>query len=303
MSIINSGAIRTLLRPGLEEVYMGAREEKTISSQIYKKKKSNRNFELTQEVAMFPLGREKPEGTEVAYESYAQTFTTTFVHRAYALGYKITKEAMEDNLYKDQFGSNTEGLKNSMMQLQEVNAFSVLNNAFDTNFPVGDGLPLISTAHILANGTTQSNGVSVAGGLNESSVQDFITQIKKMRAASGLFDNVSARRLIIPTELQYNATRLLKSQYRPATANNDIAVIPDMDLMPEGFVASKYLTSATAWFVQTDAPAGLTMYDRSPLEMDIIEDNELKALKVVAYQRYSFGVSNFRSLVGTSGTA
>lgn len=303
MSITNSGQIINLLRPGLQAIVAATAQEKPIATQIFKKKNSDKNYELDVEVALLPLGREKPEGTEVAYESMRQTFLTTYVNRSYALGFIITREAIDDNLYKKQFPTQAEALKNSMGQLMEVNAASVLNNAFDSNFPIGDGQSLISTAHPLANGTTQSNGVSVAVGLNETAVTDFVSQIKKMRAASGLFDTVSANRLIVPTELQYNADRLLQSQYRPATANNDIGVVPSMTLLPQGYVAWRYLTSPTAWFMQTDAQDGLTYYDRTPLEIDMMEDNSIKAIKTTAYQRYSFGVTNFRSLVGTSGVA
>lgn len=303
MSITNSGLIANLLRPGLASILAAAKMENPVATQIFKKQSSDKNFEIDVEVAMFPLGREKPEGTEIAYENQRQTFTTTYLNRSYGLGSIITREAIDDNLYKKQFPTQAEGLKNSMSQLMEVNAASIFNNAFDTNYPIGDGLPLISTAHVLANGTTQSNGVAVAVGLNEAAVQDFVTQAKKMRAASGLFDTVTPKRLIVPVELQYNASRLLKSQYRPATANNDIGVIPDMDLLPDGYIAWKYLTSATAWFMQTDAPVGLQMFDRVPLEMDTEEDKSLKAVKVTAYQRYSFGATNFRALLGTSGVA
>ncbi len=124
-----------------------------------------------------------------------------------------------------------------------------------------------------------------------------------MKAASGLFDNVSASRYIVPTELEYNAKRMLNSLYRPATANNDIAVIPQMDLLPQGVISWRYLTSSSAWFIQTDAMKGLTMFDREPLVMDTVEEPKIKAVTVTAYQRYSFGVSNFRSIVGTSGVA
>ena len=303
MAITNSGLIINLLRPGLKAIEASARLQTPISTQIFKKNSSDKNFEIETEVALTPLGREKPEGTEVAYESVRQTYLTTYVNRSYALGLILTREAIDDNLYKKDFPMQTDALKNSMMQLMEVNGASVLNNAFDTNYPIGDGKPLISTTHPLANGLTQSNGVSVAVGLNEAAVQDFVTQINKMRAASGLFDDVSASRLIVPQELAFNAERLLQSQYRPAAANNDSGVIPNMQLIPKGFINWKYLTSATAWFIQTDATNGLKMYDRMPLEMDMIEDNSIKAIKTVAYQRYSFGVTNFRSIVGTSGVA
>lgn len=303
MSITNSSLIQNLLRPGLADILVAAETTDMVSKKLFKKKSSDKNFEIDVEVALLPLGREKPEGTEIAYEQMRQTYTTTYVNRSYGLGFIVTREAIDDNLYKKDFPMQADSLKNSMQQLMEVNAASILNNAFDTNYPIGDGKPLISTTHPLANGTTQSNGVSVAVGLNEAAVQDFVSQINKMRAASGLFDTVSANRLIVPTELAYNADRLEASQYRPGTANNDIGVIPNMRLLPGGYETWRYLTSSTAWFIQTDAPLGLTMFDRIPLEFDTIEDNSLKAVKVTAYQRYSFGVTNFRNIVGTSGVA
>ncbi len=303
MAITNSALIQNLLRPGLADILIAANTEDSVSKQIFKKKASDKNFEIDVEVALLPLGREKPEGTEISYEQMRQTFTTTYVNRSYGLGFIVTREAIDDNLYKKDFPMQSDSLKNSMQQLVEVNGASVLNNAFDSNYPIGDGQPLISTAHPLANGTTQSNGVSVAVGLNEAAVQDFVSQIKKMRAASGLFDTVSPAGLIVPTELAYNADRLMSSMYRPGTANNDIGVIPNMKLLPKDAISWRYLTSSTAWFIQTDAPLGLTMFDRVPLEFDTIEDNSLKAVKVTAYQRYSFGVTNFRNIVGTSGVA
>lgn len=304
MSITNSAVIQNLLRPGLANILLAAENTDLVSKQIFKKLKSDKNYEIDVEVAMLPLGREKPEGTEIAYEQMRQTYTTTYVNRSYGLGFIVTREAIDDNLYKKDFPMQGDALKNSMQQLREVNAASILNNAFDTNFPGGDGKPLVSPTHPLGgNGTTQSNAVSVAVGLNEAAVQDFVSQIEKFHAASGLFDMVDPRRLIVPTELAYNADRLLKSQYRPGTANNDIGVIPDMALLPDGYVKWRYLTSSTAWWIQTNAPLGLTQYDRIPLELDSIEDQDLKAMKVTAYERYSFGFTNFRAVSGTSGVA
>lgn len=303
MAVTNSALIQNLLRPGLADILIAASTEDSESKRIFKKKSSDKNFEIDVEVALLPLGREKPEGTEISYEQMRQTFTTTYVNRSYGLGFIVTREAIDDNLYKKDFPMQSESLKNSMQQLVEVNGASVLNNSFDTNYPIGDGQPLISTAHPLANGTTQSNGVTVAVGLNEAATQDFISQIKKMKAASGLFDTVAAGGYIVPTELAYNADRMMASMYRPNTANNDIGVIPNMKLLPKDAINWRYLTSSTAWWIQTDAPLGLTMFDRVPLEFDTIEDNSLKAVKVTAYQRYSFGTTNFRCVVGTSGVA
>lgn len=303
MAITNSAVVQNLLRPGLADILIAANTEDTVSKQVFKKKSSNMNFEIDVEVALLPLGREKPEGTEIAYEQMRQTYTTTYVNRSYGLGFIVTREAMDDNLYKKDFPMQADSLKNSMQQLMEVNAASVLNNAFDSNFPIGDGLSLISTAHPLANGTTQSNGVAVAVGLNESATQDFVSQIKKMRAASGLFDTVAAGGYVVPTELAYNADRMMSSQYRPATANNDIGVIPNMRLLPKDPISWRYLTSSSAWFIQTDAPLGLTMFDRVPLEFDTIEDQNIKAVKVTSYFRASWGATNFRCVVGSSGVA
>lgn len=303
MAITNSALVQNLLRPGLADILIAASTTDMVSKQVFKKKISDKNFEIDVEVALLPLGREKPEGTEISYEQMRQTFTTTYVNRSYGIGFIVTREAIDDNLYKKDFPMQSESLKNSMQQLVEVNGASVMNNSFDTNYPIGDGSALISTTHALANGTTGSNGVAVAVGLNEAAVQDFVSQIKKTRAASGLFDTVAAGGLVTPTELAYNADRLMSSMYRPATANNDIGIIPSMKLLPKDAISWRYLTSSTAWWIQTDAPLGLTMFDRVPLEFDTIEDQSLKAVKVTAYQRYSFGLTNWRNLFGTSGVA
>lgn len=303
MAITNSAVVANLLRPGLRDILIAAQTDDSESKRIFDRKTSDKNFEIDVEVALLPLGREKPEGTEIYYEQMRQTFTTTYVNRSYGLGFIVTREAIDDNLYKKDFPMQADSLKNSMQQLMEVNAASVLNNSFDSNYPIGDGQALISTAHPLANGTTQSNGVSVAVGLNEAAVQDFVSQQTKFRAASGLFDSVKQERLIVPTDLQFNADRLCASQYRPGTANNDIGVIPSMSLLPKGYVSWRYLTSSTAWWMQSDANLGLTMFDRVPLEFDTIEDNSLKAVKVTAYFRASWGVTNWRCLSGTSGVA
>lgn len=302
MATTNSAIIKDFLRPGLNSVVTYNANRKPISTQIFKKQNSTMNFEIDAEVAMFGLGRQKPEGTGVSYDVMQETFKTIYVNRAYGIGSIITHEAIQDNLYKKMFPTQAEGLRNSMEQLMEVNAASIFNNAFDTNYPIGDGLPLISTAHLLANGTF-SNGVSVAVGLNETAVQDFVTQIKKLRAASGLFDNIAPRRFVVPEELLYNATRLQQSQYRPATANNDIGVIPELNLVPEGIISWRYLTNPTAWFIQTDAPVGFQMFDREALNFSTHEDVDTRSIKVTAYQRYAFGVTNPRAVVGTSGVA
>lgn len=303
MSITSTGSIASALRPGLAGFVLAAAQQPLVCKQIFKKRNSDKNYEQEVEIALLGLGREKPEGTEMASDAMRQTFNTTYINRAYGLMFIITHEAISDNLYMNDFPTQADALKDSMLQLQEVNSASVLNNAFSSSFPIGDGQPLISTAHPLANGTTQSNGVTVAIGLNESATQDFVSQIKKIRAASGLFDNVSASRYIVPTELEYNANRMLHSLYRPATANNDEAVIPQMKLLPQGVISWRYLTSSSAWFIQTDATKGLTWFDREALNMDTVEEPKIKAVTVTAYQRYSFGVSNFRCIVGTSGVA
>jgi hypothetical protein len=229
-----------------------------------------------------------------------QQSVTTFYHQKYAVGYTITQEAIEDNLYPDQWPQQTKALKSSLNEAKETKAASIFNNAFNPAYPLADGVPLCSANHPILGGVV-SNTVGIQQ-LNEGSLENMLITIRKFLSASGNRFNAGSDKLVVPTELEFQAERLLNSKYRTGTANNDINAINNMRSLPGGYTVNRYFTNPGSFFILTDQKEYLVHYERWPIRSDLYTDNSTTNVNVVAYERYSFGIPDFRCLAGAQGS-
>jgi phage major head subunit gpT-like protein len=299
---INTTAIRDLLRPGLAAVFGDYPMYPGQWSEIFEKHTSDKAVEIEVEVKLLGLAQIKAEGATTAYGEMGQRYVTNYVNRYTSIGFIITRQAIKDNLYQSSFPLQAKALRQSMEQTKEVLGASVLNNGFSANFPIGDGQPLYSTAHPIDNGTV-ANTFTVQADLNETSLQDAIVGVQRFRDAAGLRIMTKPTKLIVPAELQWTATRLLQSQFRVDTANNDISAIYNNSAVPQGHRVNMFLTDTNSWYLQTDAPNGFKYYEREALETDVYTDFDTDNLKAKAIERYSFGVSTFRAGWGSQGAS
>lgn len=299
---INTSAIRNLLRPGLAAVFGDYPMYPAQWTEIFEKHTSNMAVEIEVEMKLLGLAELRAEGASTAYDSMGQRYVTNYVNQYYGLGFIITRQAIKDNLYKSRFPQQAKALRRSFEQTKEINGAAVLNNGFSSSFPIGDGQPLYSTAHPI-DGATVANTPSVQANLNETTLENALITIQQFQDQAGLTVMTKARKLIVPPALQFTACRLLNSQFRVDTANNDINAINNQNYMPDGYTVNQFLTDTNAWFIKTDADNGFKYYDREPFETDIFTDFDNDNLKVKGIERYSFGVSNFRCTYGSSGAS
>ncbi len=299
---INTSSIQALLRPGLADVFGDYPQGPAQWTEIFDRHTSDKAVEIDVEVKLLGLAQIKAEGASIAYDSMGQRYVTNYYHRYVGIGFIITRQAMKDNLYKSSFPLQAKALKDSMIQTKETLGAAVLNNGFDTNFPIGDGQPVFSTSHPIDGGVV-ANTFTVQADLNETSLEDAIVGVQRFRDQAGLRKPVKQKKLIVPPELEWTATRLLNSQFRTDTANNDISAIYQNNAVPQGYRVNLYLTDTNAWFLMTDAPSGFKYYEREALETDVYQDFDTDNLKAKAIERYSFGVSNFRGAWGSQGAS
>ena len=242
------------LEPGLNALfgleYKNYADEHT---QIYDIENSDRAFEEEVMLSGFANAQVKPEGSSVNFDSATESFTARYTHETLALAFSITEEAIEDNLYDRLASRYTKALARSMANAKQVKAANVLNNGFDSNFTGGDGVELFSTAHPIVAGTFK-NELSTAADLNETSLEQSLIDIAAMTDERGLKIAARGMKLIIPSELQFTAERLMKSQGRTGTADNDINAVANMGMIPQGYVVNHYLTDTDAFFIKTDVP-------------------------------------------------
>jgi len=299
---INTSAIRDLLRPGLAAVFGDYPQYPGQWSEIFEKHTSDKAVEIEVEVKLLGLAQIKAEGASTAYQDMGQRYVTNYVNRYTSVGFIITRQAIKDNLYQSSFPLQAKALRNSMAQTKETLGASVLNNGFSSSFPIGDGQPFFSTSHPTDNGVV-ANTFSIQADLNETSLQDAIVGVQRFRDAAGLRIMTKPTKLIVPAELQWTATRLLESQFRTNTANNDINAIYNNSAVPQGHRVNMFLTDTNSWYLLTDAPNGMKYYERETLETDVYTDFDTDNLKAKAIERYSFGVSNFRAAWGSRGAS
>lgn len=300
--VINTTAIQNLLRPGLAAVFGTYNTYPAQWAEIFEKHTSDKAVEIEVEVKLLPIAQLMAEGASVAYGEMGQRYVTNYINKYVALGFIITRQAIKDNLYKSSFPMQAKALKDSLMQKKEVLGASVLNNGFSASFPIGDGQPVFSTAHPIDGGTV-ANTFTVQADLNETSLETAINGIQQFRDAAGLIVRVQPTKLIVPTNNQWTATRLLESQFRTGTANNDISAVYNSAAVPQGSRTNQFLTDQNSWFLMTDCSNGFKHYEREAMETDVITDFDTSNLKAKAIERYSFGVSNFRAAWGSSGSS
>lgn len=300
---INTSAISKFLVPGINSAFGKYDDYPTEYKQVYKTYQSKRNWEQDVEYRGPGLAAIKPQGAPIAIDDQMGTRTvTTYNHRAVGLMIQVTKEAIEDNLYKSQFNMDTQTLKRSMIVTKEILAMDLFNNAFDTAYPLGDGLPLCSASHLI-DGGTYANMPSTAVDFNESAIESALINIARLKDAAGLPIKIIGEKAMIPPTLQFTATRVLKSEYRPMTANNDVNALNYMNALKDGFTVNHYLNSTTAWFILTNAPDGFKHFQRTPIDSMVFTDTATRNVMISVVERYSFGCSNPRAVYGSAGTS
>ena len=271
MAISRSQLVKEL-EPGLNALFgLEYGRYDAEHAEIFETETSDRAFEEEVMLSGFGNARVKSEGGSIVYDNATETFTARYTHETIALGFAITEEAVEDNLYDRVSARYTKALARSMANTKQVKAANVLNNAFDSNFAGGDGVELCSTAHPLVAGTL-SNELATAADLNETSLEQALIDIAAFTDERGLLISTQGRKLIIPSELQFVAERLTQSQLRVATADNDINALRNMGMIPEGYVVNHYLTDPDAFFIKTDIPNGFKLFQRSPIRTSMEGD-------------------------------
>ena len=301
MAISRAQLLKELL-PGLNALfgleYAKYGEE---HKEIFESESSDRSFEEETKLSGFSAAPVKDEGSAIEYDNAQEAFTARYNHETIAMGFSITEEAIEDNLYDSLSSRYTKALARAMAYTKQVKAASILNNAFDSGTTYGDGVELCSTAPPLVSGGTNSNEAATAADLNETSLEAAIIQIGNWTDERGRLIAAKARKLVIPSDLQFVATRLLQTEGRVATADNDLNAIRSMSSVPEGFAVNHYLTDTDAWFLMTDVPNGLKHFTRSPMATSMDADFDTGNSRYKARERYSFGVSDPLGIFGSPG--
>jgi len=302
MAISRAQLLKELL-PGLNALfgleYARYGEE---HKEIYETETSERSFEEETKLSGFSAAPVKNEGTAISYDNAQEAWTTRYNHETIALGFSITEEAIEDNLYDSLSGRYTKGLARAMAYTKQVKGASTLNNGFNSSYVGGDGVALFSTAHPLVNGGTNSNTPTTQADLNETSLESAVIQIAGWTDERGLLIAAKPKKLIVPPSLQFVATRLLDTKLRVGTNNNDINAIENNGSIPEGYTINHFLTDVNAWFLTTDVPNGLKHFVRTPLQNSMDGDFDTGNVRYKARERYSFGWSDPLGVWGSSGS-
>jgi hypothetical protein len=289
------------LEPGLNALFgMEYGRYENQHAEIYTTESSDRAFEEEVMLSGFGAAPTKSEGAAISFDNANEAFTARYNHETVALAFSITEEAIEDNLYDRLASRYTRALARSMSQTKQIKAASILNNAFDTTFPVGDGAALCSAAHPSLSGN-QRNLLSTAADLNETSLEQMMIDIAGLTDERGLKIAVRGMKLIIPKELQFIAERVINSNLRSGTADNDTNAMKSMGMLPDGAVVNHFLTDTDAFFIKTDAPNGFKLFNRSPIKTAMEGDFDTGNMRFKARERYSFGVSDWRCVFGTPG--
>ena len=291
------------LEPGLNALFgMEYTRYENEHAEIYTEETSDRAFEEEVMLAGFGTAPTKQEGSAISFADAQETFTARYTHETIALAFSITEEAIEDNLYDRLAARYTRALARSMANTKQIKAAAILHNAFSTSSPIGDGAALCSTSHPSVSGN-QRNILSVASDLNETSLEQSLIDIAGLTDERGLKIAVRGMKLVIPKELQFVAERVINSNLRSGTSDNDANAIKNMGMLPEGAVVNHYLTDTDAFFILTDAPNGFKYFNRSPIKTAMEGDFDTGNMRFKARERYSFGVSDWRAVFATPGAA
>jgi hypothetical protein len=301
MAITRSQLLKEL-EPGLNALFgMEYDRYDNEHAEIFDTENSDRAFEEEVMLSGFGQAPVKGEGSAISYDTAGEAFTARYTHETIALAFAITEEAVEDNLYDKLSARYTRALARSMANTKQVKAASVLNNAFSSSYKGGDGVSLVNSAHPTTGGGNLSNTLATQADLNETSLEQALIDIAAFIDERGLKIATRGMKLIIPPALQFTAERILKSEQRVSTADNDINAIKTGGYLPQGFAVNHFLTDPDAWFVKTDAPNGLKHFVRSPLKTAMEGDFETGNVRYKARERYSFGWSDPRAIYGSQG--
>ena len=304
MAISRAQLLKELL-PGLNALFgMEYQRYGEEHKEIYETESSERSFEEETKLSGFAAAPNKSEGAAIAYDNAQEAWTARYNHETIALGFSLTEEAVEDNLYDTLSARYTKALARAMSYTKQVKAANVLNNGFDgTNYPGGDGKALFATDHPLVNGGTNSNTQSVAADLNETSLENAVIQLAGWTDERGLLIAAKPRKLIIPPALQFVATRLLETDLRVGTADNDTNALRTNGAIPEGYAVNHFLTDTDAYFLTTDVPNGMKHFERTALTTSMDGDFDTGNVRYKARERYSFGWSDPLGMWGSQGAA
>jgi hypothetical protein len=303
MAISRAQLLKELL-PGLNALfgleYARYGEE---HKEIYETESSERSFEEETKLSGFSAAPVKNEGSAIAYDNAQEAWTARYNHETIALGFSLTEEAIEDNLYDSLSARYTKGLARAMSYTKQVKAAAVLNNGFSAAYTGGDGVALFSTAHPLVNGGTNSNRPSTAADLNETSLENAVIQIAAWTDERGLLIAAKPKKLIVPPSLQFVATRLLETSLRVGTTDNDVNALKNNGSIPEGYTQNHFLTDTNGWYLTTDVPNGMKHFVRTPLANSMDGDFDTGNVRYKSRERYSFGWSDPLGMYGSPGSS
>jgi hypothetical protein len=303
MAISRSQLVKEL-EPGLNALFgLEYKRYENQHAEIYTNESSDRAFEEEVMLSGFGNAQVKGEGAGVSFDDAQETFTARYSHETVALAFAITEEAIEDNLYDRLSARYTKALARSMSNAKQVKAVEPLINGLPSTatFKSGDGSALFATDHSTVSGPNVKNTLTTQADLNETSLEQSMIDIAKMTDERGLRIAARGLKMIIPSELQFTAERLMKSQGRTGTADNDINAIVSMGMVPQGYRVNNYLTDTDAFYILTDVPNGMKMFTRAPLTTAMEGDFDTGNVRYKARERYSFGVSDFRGIFGVEG--
>ena len=300
---ISRGQLVKELEPGLNALFgLEYKQYENQHAEIYTTESSDRAFEEEVMLSGFAQAQVKAEGSGVTFDNAQETYTARYTHETVALAFSITEEAIEDNLYDRLASRYTKALARSMAQTKQVKAVNPLIQGLPTtdNFDSGDGVSLFNTAHPTIAGTVK-NTLTTQADLNETSLEQSLIDIAQMTDERGLKIAARGLKMIIPSELQFTAERLMKSDKRVATADNDINAVRSMGMVPQGYVVNNFLTDTDAFYITTDVPNGMKYFQRAAIKTAMEGDFDTGNVRYKARERYSFGVSDFRGIFGVEG--
>jgi hypothetical protein len=301
MAISRAQLLKELL-PGLNALfgleYAKYGEE---HKEIYETETSERSFEEETKLSGFSAAPVKNEGSAISYDNGQEAWTARYTHETIAMGFSLTEEAIEDNLYDSLSARYTKALARSMAYTKQVKAAAVLNNGFSGSYTGGDGQPLFSASHPLVSGGTNSNVPSTPADLNETSLEAAVIQISLWTDERGLLIASKPKKLIVPPALQFVATRLLETELRVGTNDNDINALKNNGSVSEGYTINHFLTDTNAWFLTTDVPNGMKHFVRTPLQQSMDGDFDTGNVRYKSRERYSFGWSDPLGMYGSQG--
>jgi len=303
MAISRAQLLKELL-PGLNALFgMEYARYGEEHKEIYETETSERSFEEETKLSGFSAAPVKNEGSAIAYDNGQEAWTARYNHETIALGFSLTEEAIEDNLYDSLSARYTKALARAMSYTKQVKAAAVLNNGFTNSaqYYGGDGVPLFSASHPLVGGGTNSNIPSTPADLNETSLENAVIQIAAWTDERGLLIAAKPRKLVVPPALQFVATRLLETELRVGTNDNDINALKNNGSIPEGYTINHFLTDTNAWFLTTDVPNGMKHFVRTPLAQSMDGDFDTGNVRYKARERYSFGWSDPLGMYGSQG--